>query len=124
MTVDSHVPERLARAAISELKDRLLAEFPRLIVSIVFFGSRKSGRFTPDSDIDVLVVVTEKTREVADRIFQLADDVERDLLLYTLTFSLHIRGVTEHDESLARKSRFLTEVQREGEIIYARETVS
>lgn len=44
------------RTAISELVRRLHSEYPDRILAMVLFGSVARGDFTPDSDIDILIV--------------------------------------------------------------------
>ena len=49
----------LDRQAASEFADKLRQRFDGQIVSIVLFGSRARGDAAPDSDMDVLVVLSD-----------------------------------------------------------------
>ncbi|MBU0629470.1 MAG: nucleotidyltransferase domain-containing protein [Candidatus Margulisbacteria bacterium] len=50
---------------------------PRL-GSIYLFGSRARGTARPDSDYDILLIVPEKNREIRDRLYDAAVDVQID----------------------------------------------
>ena len=119
MKTGDRMPEELVDAAVLAMKDRLLEDLGDDIVWITFFGSRRSGYFTPESDIDVLIIVKKRDRHVVNRIFEIADTVERDLLSYRFSFSLHIRSEQEHMRFKKIKSPFTSEVEREGKIVYA-----
>ena len=121
MKTRSQMPEELVDAAVLDMKNRLLKELGDEIVSIIFFGSRSSGYFRPESDIDMLIIVKRRDHHLVNRIFEIADGVERDLLSYRFSFSLHIRSEQEHLKFSGIKSPFTTEVEREGKIVYARE---
>jgi predicted nucleotidyltransferase len=124
MKTRAHMPEELVDAAVLAMKNRLLEDLGDEIVSITFFGSRSSGYFTPESDIDMLIIVKRKDRHFVNRIFEIADAVERGLLSYRISFSLHIRSEQEHLKFKKIKSPFTSEVEREGKIVYAREAQS
>ena len=124
MKTRAQMPEELVDTAVLAMKNRLLKDLGDEIVSIIFFGSRRSGYFTPDSDIDVLIIVKRRDHHFVNRIFEIADTVERNLLSYRFSFSLHIRSEQEHLRFKKIKSPFTSEVEREGKIVYARETQS
>jgi predicted nucleotidyltransferase len=42
---------------ITELKKALVAQFGDNIVDIILFGSQASGKFTEDSDYDILMLL-------------------------------------------------------------------
>lgn len=92
MKAQVRLPEDLTERAIAALKDQLIEELGDTLVSIVSFGSRQRGKFTPDSDIDLLIVVEEKNHMVVDKIFEIADRVEDSVLSYDISFSIHIQG--------------------------------
>jgi predicted nucleotidyltransferase len=124
MKMRAQMPEELVDAAVLDMKNRLLKELGDEIVSIIFFGSRSSGYFTPESDIDILIILKRRDHHLVNKIFEIADAVERDLLSYRFSFSLHIRSQQEHLRFKRIKSPFTSEVEREGKIVYAREAQS
>ncbi|MEW6417434.1 MAG: nucleotidyltransferase domain-containing protein [Nitrospirota bacterium] len=124
MKIKAELPENLVEIAILTLKNRLLKELGNVIVSIVFFGSRYRGRFTPDSDIDILIIVKDKNPQLINRIFEIADNVEWKVLSYRFSFSLHIQSEQEHKRFKDLKSPFISEIENEGEIIHAGKTKS
>ena len=67
MKTRAQMPEELVDAAVLDMKDRLLRELGDEIVSIIFLGSRRSGYFTPDSDIDALIIVRRRDHHLVNR---------------------------------------------------------
>lgn len=114
------LPEELTEDAISALRERLLEELGDSLVLIIFFGSRQRGEFAPDSDIDILIVIKEKTRTAINKIFEIADEVENSILSYRLPLSIHIRSEEEFRRFKNLKSLFIAEIEKEGRIIYER----
>jgi len=124
MSIKAKLPEQLIETAISTLKNQLLEQLGNAIISIIFFGSRRRGEFTPESDIDIMIILEEKNRQVVNTIFQIADDIERDILSYRFSFSIHIQSEQEHIKFKALKSPFIMEIEKEGKVIHARKTQS
>ena len=122
MKTKAKLPEEFIDTAIFALKNQLLEELHNAIVSIIFFGSRRRGEFTPDSDIDILIIIKEKDHRLINKIFDIADNIERNILSYRFSFSLHIQSEQEHIKFKELKSPFIREIEREGDVIYARKT--
>lgn len=84
------IPEIATIDAIKAFKGALISRMPEDILRIIFFGSRRRGIFRPDSDIDLLIVIREKKRDVIDKVFEIGDMIERDILNYEIPFTIHI----------------------------------
>ena len=54
--IEQHLPRELI-AALTNFQHQLLDLFPSEIEQIILYGSYATGQATPDSDVDVLVVV-------------------------------------------------------------------
>ncbi len=124
MKAQVRLPENLTKMAIAILKDRLIEELGNTLVSIVLFGSRQRGRFVPDSDIDILIIIKEKNHTVVDKIFEIADRVEDSVLSYNIPFSIHIQSEGEYKRLKDMKSLFINEIELEGRIVYERKAQS
>lgn len=98
--------------ALKEISARLAAD--GRIERIVAFGSRVRGDYRGDSDMDVLVIVARKDRELKDRILTLfyTYELERDL-----SFSLSVFSREEYEFNRKLGSPFIKNVEREG-LIY------
>jgi len=99
------------RAASEELVRRLHAQHPDRILSTVLFGSVARGDFTPDSDIDVLVV----TDRVDGRFkWALWGVGARVSLEFDVIFNLHIYSRAEWEGTRAKGQAMWRNVEREG----------
>ncbi|BCB95427.1 hypothetical protein JZK55_03490 [Dissulfurispira thermophila] len=114
------IPEIATRDAIEAFKDALTSRLPEDILRIIFFGSRRRGIFRPDSDIDLLIVIREKKRDVIDKVFEIGDMVERYILKYEIPFTIHILTEGEYLRFKESKSLFISSIEKEGIIIYER----
>jgi len=118
------IPEVATDEAINTLKKMLISSLHSDILKMVFFGSRKRGKFSPDSDIDILVVVTHKTNGLVDRAFEIGDMIEQDILNYEIPITMHIITGEEYQRLKDLKSPFILSIEREGMVIYERTTQS
>ncbi len=118
------IPEIAVPRALELLKERLLDAMGGDLLRIVFFGSRSLGRFRDDSDIDVLVGIKEKSPQLKEMIHSIADEIEKEILLYRIPFSLHIFGHEEYRTFKEKRSPFLEEIGKRGEILYEKIPVS
>jgi predicted nucleotidyltransferase len=86
------------RQALDTLVQRLYARHGDLIQSVILFGSKARGDAGPDSDIDVLVVLTNDDPDLGTRVRRLAARVS---LEYDLLISMFAAG-RSHWEKLSR----------------------
>ncbi|MBI3950528.1 MAG: nucleotidyltransferase domain-containing protein [Acidobacteria bacterium] len=104
---------RRAEEILAQLKERLRSQLPSDIVSVICFGSYARGQETPDSDLDVLVVVKSKDRAIYDLIQEAAYAV-----MWTHGFVplLSVKILPEEEwEYLAKeKTSFYESLQGEG----------
>jgi len=75
--------------AVEEFKERLLAALPNQVRDIILFGSKARGDGHPESDVDLLVVLENPTREQTDRVYDITYDIllDRGIDLAIITFS-------------------------------------
>jgi predicted nucleotidyltransferase len=97
--------------AVLEFVRLLEGQFGDLVSSVALFGSKARGESTPDSDIDVLVVVDSDDWQVHKQIRYLAADV---CLKYELNMSPRVWSVSHHREMAAIDSLLHRAIQREG----------
>ncbi|HHT9124244.1 MAG TPA: nucleotidyltransferase domain-containing protein [Candidatus Brocadiia bacterium] len=60
---------------IKELSETLKKETGQNIKDIILFGSRARGDSYPDSDYDLIVLVDRETKELEDKIFNIACEI-------------------------------------------------
>ncbi|MEW6102723.1 MAG: nucleotidyltransferase domain-containing protein [bacterium] len=99
--------ERLIKKFVKEIKHSLKDN----VVFIGLFGSRARGDFNKESDIDILIVVKEKSLLVRDRIFDIMFEIDP---WYELMFSPRIMSLKEYEINKGMGSPFIDWVEREG----------
>lgn len=75
--------------AVEEFKERLLAALPDQVRDIILFGSKARSDGHPESDIDLLVVLENPTKEQTDTVGDIMFDIlfDRGVELSAITFS-------------------------------------
>ncbi|HID64839.1 MAG TPA: HEPN domain-containing protein [Anaerolineae bacterium] len=75
--------------AVEEFKERLLAALPGQVRDIILFGSKARGDGHPESDIDLLVVLENPTKEQTDTVCDITFDIllDRGVELSAITYS-------------------------------------
>jgi predicted nucleotidyltransferase len=83
-----HLTER-ERQVVREFITKVRQRFDGLLVSAVLYGSRARGKAARDSDMDVLVVLSDTDSEVRKEVRHLAVEVwlEHDIYLSTRVWS-------------------------------------
>lgn len=76
-------------AAIKDFKARLLDRYPQNIVSFKLFGSKARGDVHSESDLDVLVIVKERTTDFDEAMIDVICDMlnEHDVYIETVTMT-------------------------------------
>ncbi len=103
------------REALDVFADQVQTVLGEELDQIVLFGSVARNEESPDSDVDVLVVVDEASIDVKDTVISIAYDV---MLEYDVYISPKILSADEHRELTDAGSPFLSNVQADGEIVY------
>ena len=61
---ESERMNRIVNEIGQKFKEKLLSEIPDKVLRIIIFGSYARGEETMDSDLDILVVITEKSKKL------------------------------------------------------------
>jgi predicted nucleotidyltransferase len=105
--------ETIRQAAVTEFVRRLRHDLPANIVDLRLFGSEARREATPDSDIDVLVVVQpdDQRSTLETRVVDIAFDVN---LRFSVFISPSVVTQTIFNHPVWRESPFIETVMREG----------
>lgn len=95
---------------VKELKERLGDE----ILFIRLFGSKVRGDFSDDSDIDIFVLVKEKTPDLGERLDEITADYIFD---YDLPLSPVLYDLFEYQKNKELGSFFFEKVENEGVLL-------
>jgi predicted nucleotidyltransferase len=101
------------REIISELKHRLTDDILPHLKKLIVFGSRVRGEAAEDSDIDILVVITEKNPDIEKKLEDIAYSVMWDYDFKPI-ISIKTTSESHFNESLARGFSFYRHVEKEG----------
>jgi|CZKU01.1.fsa_nt_gi predicted nucleotidyltransferase len=107
---DGTVNSEAVHEALTSYRERLERELPGQVRRVVLFGSWARGEAHEDSDVDILVVLSDGAGSRAHAIDiggMLA--LERGLVIAPL-----VLAQSEWDELLRRERRLATEIQRDG----------
>jgi len=97
--------------ALTEFIRRIQEQLDGILLSVHLFGSKARGEGTPESDIDVLIVVRDASWEIRKRILHLAADI---CLEYDLNLSPRVWSLPHFYEMQRLQSLLYQNIQREG----------
>jgi len=89
----------------------LMAERGLPVLETIVFGSRARGDCDEESDLDILVLVSQRTREIVDAVRDCAWEIGFDSNRYIQTV---IRSKDEVENTPLRSSLLMLAVQAEG----------
>lgn len=127
------MPEDLAhlseaeRRAVMAYRDALLERLPTQVCRLIVYGSRVRGDASPDSDLDVVVVVEGHDRRTpegwrpapfSDPVWQAIVDTACDV---SLAQSLYISPFVLTEDRLNEEAPFIQAVRSEGVEVWSRE---
>jgi predicted nucleotidyltransferase len=98
---------------ILELRQKIAADLEKHVRRMVVFGSRVRGEATEDSDLDVLVLVDEKTPEIEQRLEDIAYQVMWDHDFRPM-ISLKVLELSKYHDAVNRGLSFYKHIEREG----------
>jgi predicted nucleotidyltransferase len=84
---------------------------------IILFGSYAYGKPTPDSDVDFLIIVPQKSRKGRDHAYDKASDV---LIPRPFPVDLLIRSQRDIAKRIREGDFFLKEIIQNGKVLYER----
>ena len=97
--------------AVLEFAQLLESQFGGLVRSVVLFGSKARGESTPDSDLDLLLVVDSGDWRVHKQIRYLAADI---CLKYGLDLSPRVWSTSHHREMEELQTLLYQNIHRDG----------
>lgn len=95
---------------VKALKEKLGNE----ILTIRLFGSKVRGDFKEDSDIDIFILVKERTQKVSDILSEIEVDWD---IKYNVPISTVLYSLYEYQKNKELKSFFFENVEKEGIIL-------
>jgi predicted nucleotidyltransferase len=98
-------------AAVGQCVSRLMSHPDGWLVEMYLFGSKARGDFTPDSDLDLLIVLEADDWEAKDKVRFVAADIS---LEYDVLINTHILSQARWEEMARQQATLWREVQRDG----------
>ena len=97
--------------AVSEYISRLQRVLGQKLIGLWLFGSKARGELSPDSDIDLLIILTTAQSETRWLIWGLGSDVS---LEYDVLLNAHIIDATRWDDERRYRGTLWREIERDG----------
>jgi len=107
----SKIERNVVNSFVKELEENL----GDYILTIRLFGSKVRGDFHRDSDIDIFILVKERTPNIEDMVSEI--EVNHDIE-YGLPFSTVLYSLFEYKKNKELGSFFFENVEKEGVILY------
>jgi uncharacterized protein len=104
---------RVSRSAINAVVKRIAGQFDP--ERIILFGSYAYGRPTPDSDVDLLVVLQTGERPRAKQL-----EIVRALSPHPFGMDILVRTPAQLKKRIAMGDYFLREITAKGQVLYER----
>ena len=99
------------RRAIERFGDDVKSRLGDYVVRMSVFGSKVRGDFRETSDIDVLVIVKERSLRIMDQIAEITSDLN---IKYDLSISPVVFSEEEYDVNAKMASPFSLAIHEEG----------
>jgi uncharacterized protein len=99
------------RAAVQEFCAAVREKLGAVVKEIRLFGSKATGMDTPESDIDLFIVVSERTPQIEDTILDLAFNAD---LKYDVYISPRVVAQSVLDDPVWKTTAFIKKVEHEG----------
>lgn len=97
--------------ALREFSSRIKAALADNLRDVKLFGSKSTGKFRDESDLDVLIIVNQRNEEVFDTISDILLDVE---LKYNSKISPVVLSTSEFIKNAEYQTLFYREIARDG----------
>jgi len=101
------------RALVVEFKSKLPDDLKAHLRNLIVFGSRAKGEASQDSDLDVVVLVDEKTDEIEKRLENIAYQVMWDHDFNPI-ISLKVLTESRFSDALSKGYSFYRHIETEG----------
>ncbi len=99
------------RYAIEQFGETVKSRLGEYVVKMSVFGSKVRGDYRATSDIDILVIVKERSLRVMDQIAEITSDLN---IKYDLSISPVVFSEQEYDMNAKMASPFSLAVRQEG----------
>lgn len=99
------------RHAVTEFRERIAAILKNRLVRLALFGSKAEGRDTPESDIDILVLIDDSAKNQRRRILNEAFEVN---LKYGVYISPRIIPLSVYNDPVWQVTPFVKSLREKG----------
>ena len=97
--------------AVKEFLSAIKQELRDHILRTTIFGSKVRGDYSRDSDIDILIVLNERSKDLVDSLYEKLLDIE---LKYDSKISLTIFSQAEYQQNIEAHTPFMESLATEG----------
>ena len=105
------------KEAITRATKRLEEVLGDNLITVAAFGSRIRGDFVQESDLDVLVVVRNRTFKIIDTINDIFGEEENKT---GIPFSVVVKGLDSYEKEKSYNTTFYRNIKKEGLVLHGR----
>lgn len=109
-----HGLTKLEQQAVAAFRRELKHAFADKFVSLSLFGSKARGEARPDSDVDLLVILADKTWDDEQQIFSLVTEV---FLQAGVVLSPKVYSARELEQKRGRHNVFVQDIDRDAVLV-------
>jgi len=102
------------KSALKHFKAGLCQALGNMLIELKLFGSKARGNDRPDSDIDVLVIVTDEDWHICDVVYGIATDI---LLQTDISISPKVISKNQLEQLKKEDTFFLRNISRDAIVV-------
>lgn len=103
------------QAAITAFVQRVAAEYPDLVLSVILYGSQARGEAENDSDIDLFIVIRQDSPSLREALADLAWQVQFE---HNVVISDVIRSADQWHQMQTKRFPYFRSIEREGILLW------
>ena len=98
--------ENAVREFVARLRDR----FPQEVEAVKIYGSKARGTAHPESDVDLLIIVKDRTKAIDEAVIDLVCDMIDEFGVFLETVTL---ASTDYHSAIEQQAPFVLNVERD-----------
>ncbi|KQC14201.1 MAG: hypothetical protein APR63_14880 [Desulfuromonas sp. SDB] len=99
------------RSAIERFREAIKKNLGKDLISIIAFGSKVRGDYNETSDIDILIIVKDRSLRIMDKIAEITSELN---IKYNISIAPVVFSEKEYDVNKVMNTSFTSSISAEG----------